>query len=63
MAYYILKMISMAACLMPRCLCEHLGQTLGYIGWLAVPEKRKRMAREPVRYALVPCCWKSCAFP
>ena len=44
MVYYLLKFISWGACCLPRALCELLGQTLGYIGWLAVPEKRKSMA-------------------
>ena len=52
MVYYALKLISWAACLLPRGLCEHLGQTLGYMGWLAVPGKRKQMAKGQVMRCL-----------
>ena len=52
MLYYVLKAISLIACALPRGLCEFLGRALGNLAWLAVPQKRKKLAVDQVRMCL-----------
>lgn len=40
--YYILKMLSWLACRFPMKACLKLGNFLGKLTWLVVPEKRKK---------------------
>jgi len=46
MAYYFAKLASWLCCLLPNCLAEWLGQTLGALTWLVVPKRRKKMGIE-----------------
>lgn len=46
--YYILKMLSWLACRFPMKACLKLGNFLGKLTWLAVPQKRKKMAKENI---------------
>ena len=50
--YYILKMLSWLACRFPMKACLKLGNFLGKLTWLVVPEKRKKMARENISRCL-----------
>jgi KDO2-lipid IV(A) lauroyltransferase len=50
--YYVLKAISLIACILPRGLCEFLGRALGNLAWLVVPQKRKKLAVDQVRMCL-----------
>lgn len=43
--YYILKMLSWLACRFPMKACLKLGNFLGKLTWLVVPQKRKKMAK------------------
>ena len=46
--YYILEMLSWLACRFPMKACLKLGNFLGKLTWLAVPQKRKKMAKENI---------------
>ncbi|MCR5757076.1 MAG: lysophospholipid acyltransferase family protein [Selenomonas sp.] len=52
MLYYVLKAISWLVCCLPRGGCEVLGQLLGNIAWLVVPQKRKNMAIKQIKMCL-----------
>ena len=48
MSYYIMKAVSVIACLLPRGICEWLGRGLGNFAWLVIPQKRKVLARTQI---------------
>ena len=52
MLYYVLKAISLVACALPRSFCEFLGQALGNLAWLVVPQKRKQLATGQIKMCL-----------
>lgn len=52
MLYYVLKAISLMACILPRGLCEILGRALGSFAWLVVPRKRKKLAMGQIKMCL-----------
>ena len=52
MSYYLAKIFSYICCLLPARFCDWLGNQLGRLTWLVVPQKRKRMARENIQRCL-----------
>lgn len=52
MSYYIMKAVSVIACLLPRGICEWLGRGLGNFVWLVIPQKRKVLARTQIMKCL-----------
>ncbi len=50
--YYLEKCVSFFCCLLPECVCEWLGKTLGALTWPLVPSKRRDMARKNVMTCL-----------
>ena len=54
--YYILKMLSWLACRFPMKACLKLGNFLGKLTWLVVPEKRKKW---PGKILFAVCRWMS----
>ncbi|MDD6922679.1 MAG: lysophospholipid acyltransferase family protein [Veillonellaceae bacterium] len=52
MGYYLIKLISRIACMLPASVCDWLGKRLTDILWPFVPTKRKRMAEGNVKLCL-----------
>ena len=52
MLYYIMKFFSRICCLLPRSFCLWLGNLLGQVTWVLVPDRRKRMAIDNVKKCL-----------
>ncbi len=53
MLYYIMKFFSRICCLLPRSFCLWLGNLLGQVTWVLVPDRRKRMAIDNVKKCLM----------
>ena len=52
MSYWIAKIFSKFACLIPWQICRFIGWLLGQMSWLFIPMKRKRMACENIMRCL-----------
>lgn len=52
LSYYLLKIMSFIACLLPRSLAELVGRALGALCWPLVPAKRKELARRQIAACL-----------
>lgn len=50
--YYLAKILSKTACLLPQNICEIIGLALGNLAWLLIPKWRKELATKNVKECL-----------